>query len=112
MDDALLPTLYKLARCLAFPSLYEGFGLPILEAMACGTPVLTSGISSMLEVAGEATILVDPLSVEQIREGLHALLSDQPLRQQLIAAGINQAARFTWEQAAAQLHGIYARVLG
>lgn len=112
MDDELLPTLYKLARCLAFPSLYEGFGLPILEAMACGTPVLTAGISSMLEVAGDATILVDPLSVEQIREGLAALLSDQPLREQLIAAGVAQAARFTWQQAAAQLYGIYARLLG
>lgn len=111
LDDALLPGLYKVARCLAFPSLYEGFGLPILEAMACGTPVVTANVSSTLEVAGDATVLVDPLSVEQIRDALIALLTDESLRVRLIADGYAQAARFTWPRAARQLREIYTQVL-
>jgi glycosyltransferase involved in cell wall biosynthesis len=111
LDDTLLPALYKLARCLAFPSLYEGFGLPILEAMACGTPVVTANVSSTAEVAGQATLLIDPLSVDQIRDALIALLTDEPLRGRLIAAGFAQAAQFTWSRAARQLRDIYARLL-
>src|SRR5581483_3970742 len=90
-DDADLPALYSAAKCFAFPSLYEGFGLPVLESMACGTPVVTSNVSSLVEVAGDATLLVDPLSVEQITEALTRLLSDSTLRTTLIERGYRQA---------------------
>jgi glycosyltransferase involved in cell wall biosynthesis len=103
--------LYSAARCFAFPSLYEGFGLPVLEAMACGTPVLTSNVSSLIEVAGDATLLVDPRSTEQITEALLRLLTDDLLRNMLIEVGIAQAKRFTWERAANQLREVYAQLL-
>jgi len=109
--DADLPALYSAARCVAFPSLYEGFGLPILEGMACGTPVLTAKVSSLIEVAGDAALLVDPLSVQDITEGLRALLTDDSLRARLIEAGHRQVARFTWERAARQLRGHYQTLL-
>jgi glycosyltransferase involved in cell wall biosynthesis len=109
-DDADLPALYSAARCLAFPSLYEGFGLPVLEAMACGTPVVTSNVSSLVEVAGDATLLVDPLSVEQIAESLVRLLTDEGQRAALIERGFRQAAQFTWHRAAAQLRALYERL--
>lgn len=111
VEDADLPALYSDARALAFPSLYEGFGLPILESFACGTPVLTAPVSSLIEVAGDATILVDPLSVEAIRDGLARLLRDETLRAQLIERGFIQAAQFTWERAAVQLRAVYQRWL-
>ncbi len=110
-DDADLPALYSGARVVAYPSLYEGFGLPILEAMRCGTPVLTSTTSSLGEVAGEAAVLVDPYSVEAIRDGLVRLLNDEELRATLIAAGFEQARPFTWEIAAQQLRTIYASLV-
>jgi glycosyltransferase involved in cell wall biosynthesis len=109
--DADLPALYTAARCLAFPSLYEGFGLPVVEAMACGTPVLTSNVSSLLEVAGGAAVLVDPLDVEGIADGLRRILSDDALRGTLIARGFERAATFTWERAAGQLRALYVRLL-
>ncbi len=110
-DDDDLPALYSAARCFAFPSLYEGFGLPVLEAMACGTPVLTSNVSSLIEVAGDATLLVDPRSTEQITAALVRLLTDDPLRNTLIERGVAQAKRFTWERAASQLRNIYSHLL-
>jgi glycosyltransferase involved in cell wall biosynthesis len=110
-DDADLPALYTEARALAFPSLYEGFGLPILEAMACGTPVVTANISSMPEAAGEAALLIDPLDVEALAAALTTILTDEALRAALIARGHSQAARFTWARAAQQLLGIYERAL-
>src|SRR5262249_13035060 len=76
VDDALLGTLYRRASALAFPSLYEGFGLPIVEAMAVGTPVITSNFGAMAEVAGDAAELVDPLSVDDMRRGLLRVLND------------------------------------
>lgn len=110
-DDADLPALYGAARCVAFPSVYEGFGLPVLESMACGTPVVTSNVSSLVEVAGDATLLVDPLSVEQITGALVRLLSDDSLRTTLIQRGYEQASRFTWEKAATQLRNLYHSIL-
>jgi glycosyltransferase involved in cell wall biosynthesis len=110
-DDADLPALYSAARCVAFPSLYEGFGLPILEAMACGTPVVTSNVSSLVEVAGDAALLVDPLSVEQIAAALDSLLHDDALCARLVAQGSERAKLFTWERAAAQLHTLYAHLI-
>ncbi|MCC7206559.1 MAG: glycosyltransferase family 4 protein [Anaerolineae bacterium] len=107
--DEDLPALYTAARCLAFPSLYEGFGLPILEAMACGAPVLTSNVSSLVEVAGDAAVLVDPHSEASIRDGLARILTDDSLRERLVADGFRQAAAFTWARAAAHLRDLYAR---
>lgn len=92
-----LPGLYKGAIALIFPSLYEGFGLPVIEAMACGTPVITSNITSLPEVAGEAAILVDPQSIEQIKVAIVKLCSDEALRKKLIEAGIAQAKKFSWD---------------
>ncbi len=108
--DEDLPALYSAACGFALPSLYEGFGLPVLEAMACGTPALTSNVSSLVEVAGDAALLVDPLSVEDICAALVRLLTDEPLRAALIERGFRQAAQFTWARAAAQLHALYRRL--
>jgi glycosyltransferase involved in cell wall biosynthesis len=110
-EDADLPALYSAARCFAFPSLHEGFGLPVLEAMACGTPVVTSNVSSLVEVAGDATLLVDPLSVEQIAASLSSLLSDEDLRARLIERGLRQAAQFTWASAARELLEVYRSLI-
>jgi glycosyltransferase involved in cell wall biosynthesis len=111
-DEADLPALYSGAVCLAFPSLYEGFGLPVLEGMACGAPVLTSNVSSLPEVAGDAALMVAPHSVEAIRAGLLTLLEeDSAARAARLARGFAQAARFTWQAAAQHLRTIYAQLL-
>jgi glycosyltransferase involved in cell wall biosynthesis len=109
--DADLPALYSGAVAFALPSLYEGFGLPVLEALACGTPVMTSNISSLPEVAGEAAILVDPSSVDEIAEALHRLRDDTQVRERLVALGFQQARRFTWQSAAQQLRRHYQELL-
>ena len=109
-DDADLPALYSGALCFAFPSLYEGFGLPVLEAMACGTPVMTSNVSSLPEVAGDAALLVDPTDQEAITGALRRLIGDETLRQTLIARGYEQAARFSWTRAARELKNIYSQL--
>jgi glycosyltransferase involved in cell wall biosynthesis len=103
VDDADLPALYRNAALFAFPSLYEGFGLPVLEAMACGTPVVCSSKSSLPEVAGEAGLLVDPLDVDALSEAMARVLEDKTLREEMVARGYAQAAQFTWERAATQL---------
>ena len=100
VDDADVPPLLSGSLGLAFPSLYEGFGLPALEAMACGTPVLTSATSSMPEVVGEAGLLVDPLDVDAIAAGLARFADDVELRRDLGRRGEARAAGFTWERAA------------
>ena len=107
VDDDDLPALYSAADVLAFPSIYEGFGLPILEAMACGTPVVTSVTSSLPELAGDAALLVEPTDVDAIAAALRRLLQEADLRRRLVAAGFDQARKFTWEKAAAQLLEIY-----
>jgi len=103
VDDEDLPALYSAATCLAYPSLYEGFGLPPLEAMACGTPVLCSNVTSLPEVVGDAALTVDPYDVDALRDGLERLLTDEALRKRLWAAGIERAKRFTWEASARSL---------
>jgi glycosyltransferase involved in cell wall biosynthesis len=108
--DADLPAVYTLASIFAFPSLYEGFGLPVLEAMACGTPVVCSNASSLPEVAGDAAILVDPTDVDTLARALHQALSDQPGRQVMQTRGQAQAARFTWSAAARTLLNTYREV--
>ena len=96
VDSTELLSLYREAKLLALPSLKEGFGLPVLDAMVLGVPVLTSNKSSLPEVAGDAAVLVDPESVEEISEGLKKLLTDEGLRQQCIERGSDQAQIFTW----------------
>jgi glycosyltransferase involved in cell wall biosynthesis len=110
-DDADLPALYSLARAVALPSLYEGFGLPVLEAMACGTPVVTSNVSSLPEVAGDAALLINPLDVDALTSALDRLLTDESLRGTLRERGFARAAAFTWERAAKQLLGVYSQML-
>jgi glycosyltransferase involved in cell wall biosynthesis len=111
VPDEDLPAIYAGAQALAFPSLYEGFGLPVLEAMACGTPVVTSDVSSIPEIGGEAALYVDPLDVEGMSEAIRRVLSDAWLRNQLRARGLAQAAQFSWERAAAQTAAVYEAVL-
>jgi glycosyltransferase involved in cell wall biosynthesis len=106
VDDATLHTLYAGAQVLLFPAIYEGFGLPILEAMASGTPVVTSRTGSAPEAAGDAAVLVDPFDVEAIAAGLE--LATRPEEQaRLRALGPLRAARFTWERAAIATGDIY-----
>jgi glycosyltransferase involved in cell wall biosynthesis len=108
---AMLPALYSSASFFAFPSLWEGFGIPVLEAMACGAPVLTSTVSALPEVAGDAARLVDPYSVEDIAEGMHALHGDARLREQLRARGLARAQQFSWERAASETMRAYGEAL-
>jgi glycosyltransferase involved in cell wall biosynthesis len=107
-----LSALYRMANVFAFPSLYEGFGLPPLEAMACGTPVVTSRISSLPEVVGEGALLVDPYDEEAIAHGISRLLDDEDLRQRLVARGLERAAAFSWERSVRQIHAGYLKALG
>lgn len=109
---ATLVTFYRLARAFVFPSLYEGFGLPPLEAMANGTPVVTSNVSSLPEVAGDAALLVDPYDVGAIADGIRRAVTDEPLRQELIARGRIRAREFSWARAAADTLAVYRQVLG
>ncbi len=111
VDDGGLPALYRGAVCFAFPSLYEGFGLPLLEAMACGVPVLTSNVSSMPEIAGDAAVVVNPYDVEAIAHGLERLITDEELRKALKEKGLERAKQFTWEKSAVALLNIYTRLL-
>ncbi len=107
-----LPGIYSLATLFAFPSLHEGFGLPILEAMACGTPVLTSNRSAMPEVSGTAAYLVDPESITAIAEGLHLLLQSADRRAWHSAQGLARVQQFSWTKAAQETAAIYEQVAG
>jgi glycosyltransferase involved in cell wall biosynthesis len=112
VPDYTLSALYRLAAVFAFPSLYEGFGLPPLEAMSTGTPVVTSRISSLPEVVGDAAVLVDPYSVEDIADGLDRVLSDEALRATLVERGHARVAQFSWERSVRAIHDGYMKVLG
>lgn len=107
VPDEDMPALYSAASVLAFPSLYEGFGLPVLEAMSCGTPVVTSDRSALAEVAGDAALLVDPTDVEALAEALGRLLSDDSLRADLRTRGIERAGQFSWERTARATLSVY-----
>ena len=102
-----LPWLYGGATCFVYPSLYEGFGLPALEAMACGIPLITSNTSSLPEVAGEAALFIDPLSEEELRSAIIKVVSDPTLRQKMSEQGLDQAKQFSWEQVARDTLQVY-----
>ncbi|KST64269.1 glycosyltransferase family 4 protein [Mastigocoleus testarum] len=110
-DKDTLVKIYNSADILLAPSLYEGFGMTILEAMSCGTPAIASNVSSLPEVAGDAAILVDPLNIQQIVEAVCRLHEEPELRQSLIDKGLARAKKFTWEKTAEQVTEIYANVV-
>jgi glycosyltransferase involved in cell wall biosynthesis len=112
VDDAQLEGLYAAATCLAFPSLAEGFGLPVLEAMTRGVPVACGAVSALPEVAGDAALLFDPLSVDAIAAAIGHLLEDAALRARLVQRGYIRAAGFTWERTAQGTVASYERALG
>lgn len=112
LDDRDLPALYSAAEVFVFPSLYEGFGLPPLEALACGTPVVTSNVSSLPEVVGSAALTVDPYNVAELAAAIERALTDKPLRAELRQRGIVQAQQFTWRHAARDVSEVYERLLG
>jgi glycosyltransferase involved in cell wall biosynthesis len=111
VPDADLPALYSAATAFVFPSLYEGFGLPPLEAMACGTPVICANVSSMPEVVGDAALLVDPEDALSIRQALRRITHDADLADELRARGTSRAAAFSWTRVAEETMAVYARLL-
>ena len=92
--------LYSMAQALVFASLYEGFGLPVLEAMACGCPVITSKVTSIPEVGGDSVLYIDPERVDSITDGMEQMLSDRELRTNLSHAGLERAKLFSWSKTA------------
>ena len=107
VPQADLPALYSAADLFAFPSLYEGFGLPALEAMACGAPVVASNVSAVPEVVGDAALQVPPLDVEALADAMERLLRDEPLRANLRERGLKRAAGFSWEDTARRTAEVY-----
>jgi glycosyltransferase involved in cell wall biosynthesis len=105
-----LPALYSLCRAFLYPSLRESFGIPLLEAMACGTPVITSNTSSMPEIAGEAALLVDPFKTTDITRAMITVNNDEPLREKMTALGYIQAAKFSWRAMAEGVHAVYCQL--
>lgn len=110
VDDNDLPILYNLAELFIYPSLYEGFGLPPLEAMACGCPVITSNTSSLPEVVGDAGIMVNPYNVEEIARAIDLVLSNENLRKEMIEKGLKQAQKFSWRKTAEETLKVYEEV--
>lgn len=111
ITDADLPDVYRAATALVYPSLHEGFGLPILEAMSCGTPVACSGTTALPEVAGGAALLFEPTDVAAIASAMHDVSTDAGLRERLIAAGLERARQFSWGAAADATAAIYRKLL-
>jgi glycosyltransferase involved in cell wall biosynthesis len=110
LKDDTLTVLYRLASVFVFPSLYEGFGLPPLEAMASGTPVVTSNVSSLPEVTGNAAVLVDPYDVESIEDGMRRVLDDPKLAEELRLKGLQRAREFSWERSVEKTQRVYREV--
>ncbi len=111
VPDETLAVLYRLASVFVFPSLYEGFGLPPLEAMAAGVPVITSNVSSLPEVVGDAALLINPLDAGAIAEAMARVLEDPALRADLIRRGHERVKVFSWEQAAARTYAAYTEIV-
>lgn len=110
VQDEDMPALYGLADVLAFPSLYEGFGIPLLEAMACGCPIVTSNTGGLPEVAGEAAVFVNPYDVEDIANAMFNIINDNSLRQHLIGRGYKQVKKFSWEKCASEVLEVFERL--
>jgi glycosyltransferase involved in cell wall biosynthesis len=110
--DEDLSTLYSGASLFVFPSYHEGFGFPVLEAMSCGTPVVTSNASSLPEIAGNAALLVDPNRVDDLSQAMLRGLSDGQLRQEMRQKGFARAELFSWENTARQTLEVYKKVYG
>lgn len=106
-----LPLLYNAAKILLYPSLYEGFGLPILEAMNCGIPVITSNVASMPEVGGNAALYVDPLDIEEIKRKIRNVMEDIKLREEFIEKGFTQAKKFSWKKTADETAMVYHKIV-
>ncbi len=112
VPDAEMPALYNLASVFVMPSLYEGFGLPVVEALACGTPVVASQVSSLPELVGDAGLMFDPQSPEQLADAVRRLLADETLRRSFREHGFVQARKFSWDAAARQALSVFNRVTG
>ncbi|MEZ4681703.1 MAG: glycosyltransferase family 1 protein [Caldilineaceae bacterium] len=112
LSEAELVALYRGAHLFVFPSLFEGFGLPVLEAQSHGVPVMSANNSSIPEIAGDAALLVDPTDIDAIADAMLRLSEDEALRQQLIAAGYENVKRFSWEKAARETLAVFEKVLG
>ena len=112
LPETTLAVMYRLAGVFVFPSLYEGFGLPPLEAMASGTPVVTSNVSSLPEVAGDAAVLVDPYEPGAIADGIYRVLTDESLRRSLRQRGLARAGQFSWEASVRRVRDIYDHIGG
>ncbi|OGE34510.1 hypothetical protein A3C32_04170 [Candidatus Daviesbacteria bacterium RIFCSPHIGHO2_02_FULL_41_14] len=111
VEDEEMPLLYSAADVLLYPSLYEGFGLPVLEAMATGTPVITSNSSSLPEVGGEAALLINPTDVTEITKAVQAVIEDDDRCKSMIKQGFIQAKKFSWEKCASETVGIYKELI-
>jgi len=111
VPDKTLAVLYRLAGVFVFPSLYEGFGLPPLEAMASGTPVITSNVSSLPEVVGDAALLIDPYEADAIAQAMRRVLTDAALREDLRQRGLQRVKEFSWERSVRRVHAIYQEVI-
>lgn len=110
VEEDMLPILYNGAELFVYPSYYEGFGLPPLEAMSCGTPVITSNVSSIPEVVGDAGILIDPYDTTNLMKALENTLGDEKLKERLSQAGLNRAAQYSWKRTAAETLEVYKKV--
>ncbi|OQA89887.1 MAG: D-inositol 3-phosphate glycosyltransferase [Elusimicrobia bacterium ADurb.Bin231] len=110
LSDTELKTLYQNAEAFVYPSLYEGFGLPPLEAMACGCPVVTSNVSSLPEVCGDASVYVDPCSIDSIADGMYSVLSNENLRKSMIEKGLERVKMFNWDRCAAETLKVFEEV--
>ena len=112
VEDQWLPAIYANAFSFIYPSLHEGFGLPPLEAMSCGTPVLLSNASSLPEVGGDAALYFDPLSTEAIEESIEKIIFDIDLQKTMSEKSLIQSKQFSWDKTAQQTEEVYAKVLG
>jgi glycosyltransferase involved in cell wall biosynthesis len=112
VPEAHLPALYSGAVCFVYPSYFEGFGLPPLEAMKCGTPVIVGNKTSLPEVVGDAAFLVDPFNVDEIAHAMEQVLKDSSLRSQLRAKGLERSKLFDWQDTARKTVAVYKKAAG
>ena len=110
LPDLEMKKVYSQAMAVVYPSLYEGFGIPILEGMTCGTPVLTANRSSMPEVAGDAAMLFDPFSIEEITNAIETVSENSTLRSEMIRKGLKRASQFSWKKSSQMTYEVYRSV--